>query len=183
MSAPLHPKLLLASASPRRRDLLERIGVCFDVEPAEIEETLQDGESPETCAQRLAREKALHVARRAGSQPPRLVLAADTIVVLDGKALFKPVDEADAVRLLSQLVGRTHRVVTAVATLRSDSLAVREIRVESAVRMRAAKRAELEAYAATGEPLDKAGAYGLQGEGRRWPAGASDAGERTRPPV
>jgi septum formation protein len=159
--------LLLASASPRRRELLGRAGVAFEVSPADIDESARDGESPEQLAARLARDKALHVARRSGADPPRWVLGADTIVVLEGLVYGKPADAEDAARILGALRGRTHRVVTAVALARSDGAALREIRVESRVTLRAASDPEIRAYVATGEPLDKAGAYAVQGFGGR----------------
>jgi septum formation protein len=163
--------LVLASASPRRRELLARAGLAFEVVPADIDESARPGESPEALAERLAREKALAVARRVGPAPPRLALAADTLVVLEGDVLGKPRDAADAEALLGRLVGRTHRVLTGVAVAPSAApTALRSRVVESRVRMRPASAAEIRRYVATGEPLDKAGAYGLQGEGRRFVA-------------
>jgi septum formation protein len=160
--------LVLASASPRRRELLARAGVGFEVVPAEIEELAIPGEAPADLAARLAREKALAVARRLGSTPARLVLGADTIVVLGEAVLGKPVDAADAERLLGLLAGRRHRVLTAVALVASDRLVARALVVESRVAMRAASADEIRRYVAGGEPLDKAGAYAAQGEGRRF---------------
>lgn len=160
--------LLLASASPRRRDLLGRAGVSFEVRPAEVDESACEGEAPEHYAARLARAKALEVARRSGADPPRWVLGADTIVVLGGRVYGKPADAEDAARMLAELLGRTHRVLTAVALARSDGGALHEIRVESHVTLRAAEPPEIRAYVATGEPLDKAGAYALQGAGGRF---------------
>ncbi len=160
--------LVLASASPRRRDLLARVGVRFEVRPANIPEEGHPGEAPVACAQRLARAKALAVANRMGRWPRRLVLGADTLVVIDGEALGKPRDADDAVRLLTRLVGRRHRVVTAVALAATDTLEVHDAAVESDVVMRPADAQEVRAYIATGESLDKAGAYAAQGEGRRF---------------
>ncbi len=159
--------LILASASPRRRDLLQRAGVPFEVKPANVDETARPGESPRASALRLARAKALAVAERVGAQPPRLVLGADTLVVVDGEAVGKPKDAEHAVALLMRLVGRRHRVITAVAVVSSDSLQVRHVVVETDVVMHSADEQELRAYVATGESLDKAGAYAAQGEGRR----------------
>jgi nucleoside triphosphate pyrophosphatase len=164
------PPLLLASASPRRRALLLGAGVRFEVRPSDIPERARPGETPAGTARRLAREKALAVAARVGAAPPRLVLGADTLVVVDGEMLGKPDDAAHAEALLGRLVGRTHRVITAVALVRSDTLAVREVCVESRVAMREASAEEIRAYVASGEPLDKAGAYALQGAGRRFVA-------------
>jgi septum formation protein len=161
--------LILASASPRRRELLARAGLAFEVVPADIDEAARPGEPPAALAERLAREKAAAVAHRLGPAPPRIALGADTLVVLDGDVLGKPRDSADAEALLARLVGRTHRVLTGVAV--APSAAPERLRsrvVESAVRMRPASAAEIRRYVATGEPLDKAGAYGLQSEGRRF---------------
>jgi septum formation protein len=166
MSAAL--PLVLASASPRRRELLARAGVAFEPAPADVDEALLPGEDARAAALRLAREKALAIARRVGPRPARLVLGADTLVVLDGEALGKPRDPAHAVALLASLAGRRHRVITGVALVASDTLEARSRAVESMVVMRAASDAEIRAYVAGGEPLDKAGAYAAQGEGRRF---------------
>ena len=160
--------LVLGSSSPRRRELLARAGIAFEVTAAEIDERARADEAPEALAERLAREKALAVARRVGAVPPRLVLGADTIVVLGADVLGKPLDAADAERLLGRLVGRAHRVLTGVAVVASDRLAARSQVVESRVVMRAATAEEIRRYVAGGEPLDKAGAYAAQGEGRRF---------------
>ena len=157
--------LVLASASPRRRDLLEQAGIPHQVHPANIDETARKDELPVALSMRLAREKALVVAKRLGGEPRRQILGSDTIVVLDGLVLGKPADPEDAVRLLQRLVGRTHTVVTAVAVVDSVSLEVRDLAVESQVTMRDASEEEIRRYVATGEPLDKAGAYAIQGEG------------------
>lgn len=158
--------LVLASASPRRRELLARAGVAFEVMPADIEERALPGEAPETLAERLAREKALAVARQLGPSPPRLVLGSDTIVVLGGDVLGKPRDAADAEAMLARLAGRTHRVVTGVALAESGDLAVRSLTVASRVTFRALGAEEIRRYVAGGEALDKAGSYAFQGEGR-----------------
>jgi septum formation protein len=160
--------LVLASASPRRRELLARAGVAVEVMPAHIDEEPLADEAPEALAERLAREKALAVARRVGPRPSRLVLGSDTIVVLDGDVLGKPRDPAHAEALLARLAGRTHRVITGVAVARSDDLALSSLTVASRVTIRAASAEEIRRYVAGGEPLDKAGAYALQGEGRRF---------------
>jgi septum formation protein len=160
--------LILASASPRRRELLAAAGVAFEVQPAGVPETQGPGEAPLAYARRLAREKALAVARRVGRAPRRLVLGADTIVILGDEVLGKPADPDEALALLRRLVGRRHRVVTAVALVCSNTLCARETVGESTVEMRGAGEGELRAYVATGEPLDKAGAYALQGHGRRF---------------
>ena len=160
--------LVLASASPRRRELLARAGVRFEVMPSRVEERGLPGEAPRTLALRLACEKALEVARRFPTSPRRLVLGADTIVVLEDTVLGKPVDGEEAFEMLRRLAGRTHRVLTAVAVVATDHPEPKAVCVESTVVMRGAADAELRAYVATGEPLDKAGAYAAQGEGRRF---------------
>jgi len=161
--------LVLGSGSPRRRELLTRAGIAFEVLPADIDEIAEVGEEPAAFALRLAREKAHAVAMRVGAAPRRLVLGADTIVVIDADVLGKPTDPEDAVRLLTRLVGREHRVLTAVAVIASDRLAHAETCVvTSRVSMRPASDEEIRRYVATGEPLDKAGAYAAQGEGRRF---------------
>jgi septum formation protein len=162
--------LILASASPRRRELLAGAGLAFEVVPANVDETMRPGETPEEHVERLAREKAGAVAGRLAPAPMRLVLGSDTVVVLDGEVLGKPRDAAHAEALLARLAGRTHRVLTGVAVAASGGPALRSRVVESRVRMRTASTAEIRAYVATGEPLDKAGAYALQGEGRRFVA-------------
>ena len=161
--------LVLGSGSPRRRELLARAGLAFEVVPADIDEVALPGEEPAALAERLAREKAQAVAARVGAPPRRLVLGADTIVVVDGDVLGKPRDADDAVRLLGRLVGRAHVVLTGVALVASDRVdAVATRVVASRVSMRGASDDEIRRYVATGEPLDKAGAYAAQGEGRRF---------------
>jgi septum formation protein len=158
--------LILASASPRRRQLLTRAGIAFEVIPADISERGRPSERPGEYAVRVAAEKALAVARRIGPAPRRHVLGADTIVVVDGAVLGKPRDAEHAVRLLERLAGRSHEVITAVAVAASDTLEIRTTAVTTRVTMRPATAEELRAYVATGEPLDKAGAYAIQGGGR-----------------
>ena len=162
--------LILASASPRRRELLARAGIAFEVVPAEIDERSLPGEAPCALAERLAREKALAVAARLGPAPRRLVLGSDTVVVLGGEVLGKPRDALHAEALLARLVGRSHEVVTGVAVVQSEGLALQSLTVTSRVTMHPAAPEEIRRYVATGEPLDKAGAYALQGEGRRFVA-------------
>jgi septum formation protein len=161
--------IVLASASPRRRCLLEGAGLAFEVLAADIPEERSPGEAPADFARRLARDKAGAVALRPDIRSDALVIGADTIVVIDGDVLGKPRDETHAVELLGRISGREHEVITAVAVaLAGEASPARTIAVSSRVHMRPAERSELEAYVATGEPLDKAGAYGLQGGGRRF---------------
>lgn len=148
--------LTLASASPRRRQLLEMLGLPVVVKPSHIPEVHEPGESPRAYTARLARAKASGV-------HGEWVLGADTTVVLDGALLEKPVDPADAVRMLSALQGRTHEVVTAVALVAGG--AARERVDVTRVTFRPMDEGFLRAYVATGEPMDKAGAYGIQGYG------------------
>lgn len=148
----------LASVSPRRRELLTQIGVPHVITGAHIDETVLPGELPGDYVQRMARSKALAVWQRDQSLP---VLAADTTVVLDGVIFGKPRDRADGLRMLAALSGRTHEVLTAVALAHAGSVSVRLN--ESQVHFRELTPAECAAYWETGEPLDKAGAYAIQG--------------------
>jgi len=153
-------KVVLASSSPRRRDLLNLIGIQHEVRPANIDETMRPREVPRRHAERLAREKASAIAVR---DPDLITIGADTVVVINRKVLGKPVDVADAARMLKMLSGREHTVVTAVAVARGKKLrsAIEEVHVK----FRRLRDDEIEAYIATGEPMDKAGAYGIQGFG------------------
>lgn len=160
--------LVLASASPRRREILAAAGIAFEVLPAQIDESPLVGESPPELAERLARTKALDVATRLPPAPARPVLGSDTIVVAGEAVLGKPRDESHAVELLAQLMGTTHRVMTGIALCWSDGREPISRVVVSHVEMRQATRRELEEYVALGESLDKAGGYALQGEGRRF---------------
>jgi len=160
--------LLLASESPRRRALLDAAGIRFETQRPDVVEERAPGETPEALVRRLAHAKATVVAKRVGPAPPRWVLAADTIVVLGDRVFGKPDGPENAVELLGQLVGRTHRVLTGVTLLDSAGGTPRHAQVESAVRLREASRDEIVRYVATGESLDKAGAYALQGAGRRF---------------
>lgn len=155
------PALVLASQSPRRAQLLEMLGLRFDVLPADVDETQRPGEDPTIYAERLAREKALTVAVR---RPDALVVGSDTVVVVNGVVLGKPRDQADAVAMLMQLQDRTHTVSTGVAVAYEGSHAIAS--VESVdVAFRAFDERTARAYVMTGEPMDKAGAYGIQGYG------------------
>ena len=157
------PALLLASRSPRRADLLRTLGVEFRLVDVEVDETPGRHEAPDAYVRRLAREKArAGQAAAPAASPP--VLAADTTVVLDGEILGKPLDDADARAMLARLAGRPHEVLTGVAVLDGRGLLVDTV-VATRVRFRALTPAEIAAYVASGEPLDKAGAYGIQGLG------------------
>jgi nucleoside triphosphate pyrophosphatase len=184
--------LVLASASPRRQELLRNAGISFTVQPADIDETPLAGEPPRECAERLAREKALGVWR---TRPQDLVLGADTIVVIDETILGKPVDAGDAVRMLRLLSGRVHRVITGVClvgkvasgqwpvaseavpgaasqpkfkTLRTENQELKTVSETTLVTMSELSDDEIRGYVATGEPMDKAGAYAIQGVASRW---------------
>jgi septum formation protein len=153
--------LILASGSPRRRDLLTAAGIRFVIHESRIDEIRRDGEGGMAFALRMAHEKALSVAMR---YPRELILAADTIVELDGEVLCKPLDAADARRILRKLSKRTHRVVTAYALARGGVI-IESAPITSHVTFRALADGEIEHYLTTGEPFDKAGAYGIQGMG------------------
>jgi septum formation protein len=153
------PRLILASASPRRAQLLELLGLAVERMPADIDETWQAGEEAGAHAERLAAGKALAIAAR---HPDAVIIGSDTVVVVDGDVLGKPRDEADAVVMLMRLQGREHEVATGVAVWNgSVHSAVERVRV----RFVEFDETQARAYAATGEPLDKAGAYGIQGFG------------------
>ena len=153
--------VVLASASPRRRELLGSLGIPIEIAPADVDETPRRGEAPAATALRLAREKAAVVAAR---MPGRIVLAADTVVVDPaGKLLGKPRDRKDAGRFLARLSGASHRVVTGVAVAVGGKL--RASRATTIVVFRELDRRAIAAYAATGEGDDKAGAYAIQGQG------------------
>lgn len=153
--------VVLASASPRRRELLTLVGIPHVVRPADIDETPLPDEAPAALVTRLAREKALRVA--ATGTPHTLVVAADTTVVLDGDILNKPESVADAERTLARLSGRTHTVATGIACALNGRL-VSDVE-QVAVTFRRLDVEEIHAYVATGEPMDKAGSYGIQGFG------------------
>lgn len=150
--------VVLASASPRRRELLTLLGLAFDVAPADVDESWRPGEAPEVHAERLAREKALAV-RREGA----VTIGADTIVVLDGDILGKPRDRAEAAAMLLRLSGREHVVHTAIAVAYAARVAATV--VATRVWFRPLAESTIVAYLDTGEPMDKAGAYGIQGFG------------------
>lgn len=150
--------LILASASPRRRELLAHLRLSFVVEAADIDETPRPDEDPRAYTERLAAEKALAIAQR---HREAAVLAADTTVVLDDLILGKPADGADARRMLHLLQGRAHRVITGVALWSNGQMNVES--EQTSVTFAAMSGEDIAAYVLTGEPLDKAGAYGIQG--------------------
>jgi septum formation protein len=162
--------LILASGSPRRRELLMQAGLDFIVESVDVDETVQEGEAPAKYVQRLAVEKAQTVWSRYkdddDSDLPITVLGADTTVVCDGVILGKPVDQADARRMLEMLSGRTHQVLTGVAAI-TRKATVSEVEITQ-VFFDVIGEQEMVAYLASGEPMDKAGAYGIQGYAARW---------------
>jgi septum formation protein len=162
--------LVLASASPRRRELLTQAGYAFEVQPADINEDLRPGEEPRAYVVRLAREKAEAVFRErvasGADEQSLVVLGADTTVTLDGHVLAKPEDAEDAARMLRLLSGRMHRVITGVAvTSVNGTEAAAEVTKVSFLTL---SEKEIARYVATGEPMDKAGAYGIQGLAARW---------------
>lgn len=152
--------IVLASSSPRRRELLQQIGVPFRVQVQAVDETPLPDELPGDYVARLALEKARAVA---ALNPGQVVLGADTTGVLDGQILVKPVDDEDARRMLSMMSGRTHEVLTAVAVVQDEQ--ARTVVVTTAVTFCVLSDEQIAAYVATGEPADKAGAYGIQGLG------------------
>jgi septum formation protein len=152
--------IILASASPRRSELLEQIGVAFSVQPADIDETPRTAEMPGDYVERLAREKALAVAV---SFPGKLVLGSDTSVVLDNAILGKPSGEHEARAMLTELSGTTHQVMTAIAL--AQGVRCESLLVTTEVTFRSLSGDEIAAYVTTGEPMDKAGSYGIQGLG------------------
>lgn len=158
-------RLILASASPRRRELLAQAGFSFEVSPAHINEDLGAGEDPINYVVRLAREKA-EVVHAEVKDAEAIVIGADTTVTLDGHVLAKPEDAADATRMLRLLSGRTHRVITGVAIASAAGV---EVAAEvTGVQFLTLNDEEIAAYVATGEPMDKAGAYGIQGYAAKW---------------
>ena len=160
--------LILASASPRRADLLGAAGIPAEIRPADVDESIRPGETPEAYACRVAREKAVAISAHSAG---RAVLAADTVVVVDGLILGKPADHEDARRMLRLLSGRRHAVITAVALVGSAGAADVSVdtRIETTtVEFAALSDAEIEWYIATREPMDKAGGYAIQGLASRF---------------
>ncbi|HLE36306.1 MAG TPA: Maf family protein [Candidatus Acidoferrales bacterium] len=158
-------KLILASSSPRRAEVLADAGFTFEVVAARVDESRRAGEQAEAYVRRLAEAKARAVA--GGVSPPAIVIAADTVVVMDGEVLGKPASAEDAGRMLRRLSGRTHQVLTGLAVLKIPGGAARVEIETTRVTFAPLTEAEIEAYVASGEPLDKAGAYAIQGRGGR----------------
>ncbi|HUO26800.1 MAG TPA: Maf family protein [Candidatus Aquilonibacter sp.] len=158
--------LVLASSSPRRQELLRNAGISFTVQAADIDEAPRDRESAKDCAERLAREKALAVSAR---RPGDFVLGADTVVAVDEVILGKPLDASDAARMLGMLSGRTHEVITGVCLV-APAPGIREwTESESTLVIMSGLTADdIRSYVATGESMDKAGAYAIQGMASRW---------------
>jgi septum formation protein len=161
MSSDSPSRLYLASASPRRRELLEQIGVPLQVLRCEVDETALPGEAPATYVERIAMAKALAATALVGAVDT--VLAADTAVVLDHHILGKPADRAGSEQMLRMLSGRMHQVMTCVVVARGSE--VRRVRVDTRVWFRTLSDSEISQYWETGEPVDKAGSYGIQGLG------------------
>jgi len=161
-------RLILASASPRRAELLRAAGIDVDVRPADVDESVQPGEAPDRYASRVALAKARSISLEA---PDRFVLGADTVVVVDDRILGKPTDSADARRMLRALSGRSHVVMTAVILIRGAGLPgeMLDAQVErTVVEFAPLTSHEIERYAATAEPMDKAGGYAIQGLASRF---------------
>jgi len=157
-----NPKLVLASASPRRKELLELLGIEFVIDPSCIDESFRPGEAPRDHALRLSLEKARDIAKK---HPASWVLGADTIVVVDGEVLGTPDGDAGARQMLLKLSGREHTVITAYALVCKRAGVEVSDAVESSVRFNELTRDDIEWYIGTGEPFDKAGAYAVQGRG------------------
>ncbi len=157
------PMLVLASASPRRQELLRSAGILFDVQAAHVAEDILPGEGARECAERLSREKALAVA---GQRPQDFVLGADTVVAVDGQVLGKPSDAADAARMLRMLSGREHQVITGVCLVAGGKPSVAS--ETTLVTVSEITDQDIADYVASGEPMDKAGAYAIQGIASRW---------------
>lgn len=155
--------LVLASASPRRQELLHKAGISFEVQPANVPEDPLPAETAKDCAERLARDKALAIAKQ---RPNDAVLGADTVVVIDNQILGKPVDVADAQKMLSMLSGREHEVITGVCLVAGGKTVLSS--ETTSVTMSEISPEEITLYVASGEPMDKAGAYAIQGIASRW---------------
>jgi len=163
LKLPEKTSVVLASGSPRRRDLLTQIGLAFSVQISQADETIPEGMSPHLAVQTLSLLKAADVAKQV--EKNAVVIAADTIVVLDGEILTKPKDEEDAAKMLARLSGREHSVLTGITVLRRRDGKSVSVTEETKVHFRALSEKEILSYVNSNEPLDKAGAYGIQGLG------------------
>ncbi|WP_047155108.1 Maf family protein [Aneurinibacillus tyrosinisolvens] len=161
------PSIILASGSPRRKELLEGLGLTFSVQPSEASETVEENVTPAEFVEILARRKALEVAARTAEsgQQGTLIVGSDTVVVLNGEILGKPVDEAHAFRMLSELQGKSHTVYTGLSVVETGTGRERTGHRATQVTMRPLSAEQIKRYIATGEPMDKAGAYAIQGYG------------------
>lgn len=164
----ISPKIVLASASPRRSELLSQVGIEFEIIPSHIPEEPLDGETPAEHVMRLASQKASDVAGRVAAGrvgTAKWVIGSDTVVIIDGEILEKPEDHMDAIGMLKKLSGRDHKVITGYAIINSSSGEEVKRAVETAVKFKRLTDEEIEGYVHSGEPMDKAGAYAIQGLG------------------
>jgi len=162
-------KIILASSSPRRAEVLRDAGIAFEVRAAQVEEAARPGESARAMVARLAEAKARAVAlEMEAGRPGWLIIGADTTVEMDGEIFGKPHDAAHAIEMLTSLSGRTHHVLTGIFLLRLPDGAARSAVESTSVKFAPLRREEIETYVASGEPLDKAGAYGIQGHAGRF---------------
>ncbi len=155
-------KIILASASPRRKDLLESIGLKFEIIPSQIEENIENKPFSYALIENIALEKTLDVSKKISC--PAIIIGSDTVVVIDNRILGKPKDDKDAFNMLKLLAGRTHKVLSAVAVYDTETKKVVKDSVTSEVVFREIKEEEIQSYIRTGEPADKAGAYAIQGK-------------------
>lgn len=158
----MEKRIILASSSPRRQELLQNLGLEFQIHPSGVDETVVDGLKPSEVVELLAERKATDVARLYSHE---LVIGSDTIVVVDGQILGKPEDQQQAFQMISSLQGRSHHVYSGLAIIDAATGAIKKGHIKTQVHMRAISDAEIEDYVMTGEPMDKAGAYAIQGLG------------------
>lgn len=158
-------RIILASVSPRRQEILTQAGIRFETVPSNVDENLCDKASPYELTKELSHRKAWHVAQTA--QAPAVIIAADTVVTINGEIIGKPSDESDAFIILKKLLGKKHSVYTGVTLIKKteSELLTRSFVDNAEVYMRAARDCDIESYIKTGEPMDKAGAYAIQGRG------------------
>ncbi|TMV52923.1 septum formation protein Maf [Paenibacillus mesophilus] len=159
------PTLILASGSPRRQELIRTLGLPFTIDPADVDETMPEGTAPDVLVEELSLRKARAVAGRGGHERGGIVIGSDTVVVLDGRILGKPRDEADAFDMLKAIAGRTHQVYTGITCIDISGETVLTRHEVSDVTIKPLDDDRIRRYIATGEPADKAGAYAVQGIG------------------